>query len=463
MNKEKFLKELEKKLAVLSEEERRDTINEYRDIIEEKVRHGKTEEEAVKEFGSVNELAKEILNAYKINPDYSKNETKEKTKQIMDDCEDLIKKGAQKLSNVTEEVIDNFKESGKDFTLETAFEIVIKIFIVLLLLAVLRIPFSLLSSFGGSIFGDTFSFFGDWIFRFGWKVLIEIAYLGVCVLLVLAAVNQYVKKDRPTTKNVKKKNPTNTTKNEVKTEHVEKKEVRTQPRKQGVEDTLGVFLLTLVKIFVLVVFLFPLWLVLFGLIIAIGFVIWALVKGIAIWGILLLLCGIFGITAWIADIIFDALFRNKTPHIWPFFIHILLVLIGGFMTFDYVTSFTYIDTLPSDFSIETKVYEETVEGPLEISADQKTFVIDKELADNQVLLKVSYYDDYVDLDTHHYIANGVRNLTFYAEGKDNWNWQKDRYQEWIQFMKDRKWYPFHQLGDVKVEIHVNENTKDLVS
>ena len=41
MTKDKFLRELEKKLSILSEEERKDTINEYRDIIEEKVKHGK--------------------------------------------------------------------------------------------------------------------------------------------------------------------------------------------------------------------------------------------------------------------------------------------------------------------------------------------------------------------------------------------------------------------------------------
>ena len=70
MNKEKFIKELTKKLNILSEEEKNDIILEYEDIIEEKIKHGKTEEEAVKEFGDIDKLTKEILEAYKINPDY---------------------------------------------------------------------------------------------------------------------------------------------------------------------------------------------------------------------------------------------------------------------------------------------------------------------------------------------------------------------------------------------------------
>ena len=73
MTKQEFLKKLEKKLEILSIEEREDTINEYRDIIDEKMKHGKTEEEAVKEAGDVDELAKEIIEAYKINTDYKKN------------------------------------------------------------------------------------------------------------------------------------------------------------------------------------------------------------------------------------------------------------------------------------------------------------------------------------------------------------------------------------------------------
>ena len=80
MNKKKFLKILEEKLQILSEEEINDILNEYKDTIEEKVKHGSSEEEAVADFGSVEELSREILKAYKINPDYSKN--KDKVKKI---------------------------------------------------------------------------------------------------------------------------------------------------------------------------------------------------------------------------------------------------------------------------------------------------------------------------------------------------------------------------------------------
>src|SRR5574344_326489 len=150
--KEKFLKDLEKKLSVLSDDERKDIINEYSDIIDEKIKHGKTEEESIKEFGDIKELSKEILKTYKINPDYNKSEFSEKTNDFIKSGEDLIKKGAQKLSDVTEDVVDSFKNSGTNFDTANVFEIIIKVIIVLVCLALLRIPFYIIGEFGEGIF-----------------------------------------------------------------------------------------------------------------------------------------------------------------------------------------------------------------------------------------------------------------------------------------------------------------------
>ena len=71
MNKDEFLEELEKKLSILNEKERQDIIDEYKDTISEKIKHGQTEEEAVSDFGDLDELVSEILDAYKINPKYN--------------------------------------------------------------------------------------------------------------------------------------------------------------------------------------------------------------------------------------------------------------------------------------------------------------------------------------------------------------------------------------------------------
>ena len=74
---------MSKNLFEQIDEEKKDIINEYSDIIDEKVKHGKTEEESVKEFGNIDELAEEILKAYKINPNYNKSDLSEKTNDFI--------------------------------------------------------------------------------------------------------------------------------------------------------------------------------------------------------------------------------------------------------------------------------------------------------------------------------------------------------------------------------------------
>lgn len=71
MDKKTFLAELQKNLAVLQEEELRDIINEYEQHIDMKMQSGLSEEEATADFGSLDELTAEILEAYHVRSDYA--------------------------------------------------------------------------------------------------------------------------------------------------------------------------------------------------------------------------------------------------------------------------------------------------------------------------------------------------------------------------------------------------------
>lgn len=69
MDKTTFLEELEKSLHVLKEEEIQDIIGEYEQHIDMKIKNGQTEEQAIADFGTVRELASEILEAYHVRAD----------------------------------------------------------------------------------------------------------------------------------------------------------------------------------------------------------------------------------------------------------------------------------------------------------------------------------------------------------------------------------------------------------
>jgi len=69
-NKEWFLKELQARLAVLEEAEQQDILAEYAQHIDLRVAGGLTEEEAIRDFGDLDQLVAEILGAYHVRPTY---------------------------------------------------------------------------------------------------------------------------------------------------------------------------------------------------------------------------------------------------------------------------------------------------------------------------------------------------------------------------------------------------------
>lgn len=66
MKKQEFLDELKRYLRVLQDEEQEDILEEYSQHIEMKIESGLSEDEAIKDFGSIRELAGEILEAYHV-------------------------------------------------------------------------------------------------------------------------------------------------------------------------------------------------------------------------------------------------------------------------------------------------------------------------------------------------------------------------------------------------------------
>ncbi len=71
MNKAEFIEALDNRIAVLTEEERQDILDEYEQHIDMKTMRGMTEEAAIADFGKIEELAADILEAYHVRIDYA--------------------------------------------------------------------------------------------------------------------------------------------------------------------------------------------------------------------------------------------------------------------------------------------------------------------------------------------------------------------------------------------------------
>ncbi len=72
MNREEFLNSLENRLQVLNKQERDDILSEYRQHIELRIGSGLSEEAAIQDFGNLDDLAAEILDAYNVDPEYGR-------------------------------------------------------------------------------------------------------------------------------------------------------------------------------------------------------------------------------------------------------------------------------------------------------------------------------------------------------------------------------------------------------
>ena len=70
MNKKEFLDVMEKRLSMLEAQEREDMLSEYAQHIELKMQSGMSEKEAIDDFGDIDSLIAEILEAYHIDPSY---------------------------------------------------------------------------------------------------------------------------------------------------------------------------------------------------------------------------------------------------------------------------------------------------------------------------------------------------------------------------------------------------------
>lgn len=456
MTKDKFLRDLEKKLSMLSEEERKDTIDEYRDIIEEKIKHGKKESEAVKEFGSIDELAKEILSAYKINPDYKKSEAGDKAKEFVDGAEEIIKKGAKKISKVTDDVVDSLKKSDFECTTSNVFEIIIKVIILLIFLALLKIPIYIASEIGAGIFGIGIEPFSS-IFSFVWKVLIEIVYLGICILLIVKLVTNYTSQSKD-----KEQNQLNSDNKKKQAHEKEEKKIIKKGKKKN--DTFETIVLVLIRLFVTFVFIIPLIFIAILFIMGLIILIYLLCRGIGVYGFLIAILGCLGFTWSIIDLIYRGLIVDKKVYLFPFIINIILIIIGGVMSIAYIFDFEYHDYLPQDkYETKTETYLEDINKKTFISACQSEIIIDNSLDDNKIRVEATYYPEFVNMTKHEDDDSDKKYVTFVSNDKESTFSLNNKYTKMlVEDVKNKEIYNYSLFGDTSVKIYVNEKTKDLV-
>lgn len=166
MTKEEFISKLKRKIGMLKKSEIDDIISEYEGYIDEKMASGMTEKEAVKSLGDIDEIAKDLRSAYKLDDDYSDYTAKD----VLDIVVDKIMYG-----------VDVIIKTFEDKTPKDIIKLLIKTAILLIFIRLFKIPVDIVLDIAYDTFDLLGTTLGDFFFHV-LKFMVNIIYFILAVV-----------------------------------------------------------------------------------------------------------------------------------------------------------------------------------------------------------------------------------------------------------------------------------------
>ena len=343
MTKQAFLDKLRSRLSILDDNEVEDILSEYAAHIDQKVASGKTEEQAIADFGDFNELVKAILSAYKIKDSTSSGDSGSQFKtwlhNAIDEITDFVKPLINRVGTLQGDQVGYF---------------IAYLFLTLITIWLVQIPFWLIDGLGNLIL-RIIPFVGGALGTI-LSIFIKLAQVVVSIVILIYGVQRAIEaatqkkavdfgiviNDKPIVE-AKFNDQPKTTVN-VSTEPKTTVNVTVEPKVQTVEapksvetpkavetpippvepvqatakkpvilPAIGSFFVLLFKAFV-VVCMIPGVMIALGLFVVLGILIALLVKGIAFFGLFLIIIGLLIATTTILDMIRSTVFGKKARH-----------------------------------------------------------------------------------------------------------------------------------------------------
>lgn len=441
MKKQEFLNKLRKKLNVLEDKEIEDIISEYAGYIEEKVNRGLTEEEAVKELGDINEIANDLLQAYKVKPKES----------------NYLNRFINKVSQMFDYFLNELSnKSGKDIL-----KLIVEICLIIFLIMIFRIPFLLVKDLGWNIFEGLASPISN-IFYGIWSFIVEASYFVLAIILFIKIIEKRyfqgfsekivneIEDEQPKKKKVK-----TSKKEEIKEEPVMVKEV---PQKRtSIIDMITNICILFLK-FIVIMCLFGVICYLIGMTFALGIGIYLLIKGVTYFGLLILLIALFqsGILLLELGINFVLNKRMKRGHILAEIITIVILTGVGLSlgTIEIANTEIIYDSSYTESKKITKEIE--VSENLALYGDYD-IIIDNTL-ENKIIIEYIYPDiNNIEVSISlNYYDNGY----YLDERVNNLSWNKEMLNQLIEDLKDKKIYVNN--FDIKKNVYMSKETKELL-
>lgn len=440
MKKEEFINKLRKKISILEKSEIDDIVEEYEGYIDEKKNAGMSEEEAVKALGDVNEIAKDLLSAYKIKDDYSKNE-----------APDFIQKIVDYIMNIVDYIIAIFNnKSPKD-----VMRIIVEIILLVIFISVLKIPFYIVNH----TVQDLFSNFGPTvsnIFYSTWLFITEIIYVVLALILFFKLLKEKILDPNVDEKIINASNKSTAkiikeSDNEKESKTVEK-DFSKNREKTGIIDMLSTMLLYFVK-FIALIFTFINGMAIFSVACLIAVAFYLIINGVTYYGALMIVIAGIMFLGTTFEILINFIFDKKncvTRIVVTTILSFILAGVGTGVFATEIASSSYI----KDFNGEKmEQYVEEIEMKDNLVLDYYhsgyKVVIDEELTN--IKLVRNYYSQYFDFEFNS--ANYNEDNYLIIENYYDITWNNNTFKKLMNDAKDKKFHDFSNI--IKTEVHIS--------
>lgn len=450
MSKEKFLESLRKKLSILEESEIEDILTEYEGYIEEKITQGSTEEEAVKSMGNVNELAKDLLSAYKIKTEEGKNQ-------------DTFNSLVDSFMNVFDRIISVF--AHKSF--QEIVRFILELVFIFIIIAICKIPFEIIESMGRGIF-ESFGVTGFRVVNGIWNFILEFAYLIFAVLLFIKIFeSRYLNEEFESVLHPKKESEFKSEKpKKEKKNFAEEKPKNTIERKPaehkglGIIDALTSICVLFVK-FILLMVLFGVSCYLIGMAMAVGISVYFLIRGVFYFGIYIIILSLFtlGILAFI--FLFNFIFNHKNKLgvlLITFLVSFVLLGVGtGICALEFAS--TNIIYTEEKENLHNEEYKFTMQDNLLLTRNlySDNVLVDDTLG-KEIKVVYTYNDNHMKIVANPYIGRENKyNILHTSYSVSEFKYTKEFFEHFIDNLK-KKTIVASSFNDVEVKIYVSSDT-----
>lgn len=317
MTREEFFAKLDARLSILNEKERKDIIDEYQSHIDFKIQDGKTEAQAIADFGDIDDLAAEILEAYHIDNNAAKGKS----------LEYYIKACVNFINQVTERLLS--------LSVSDIARIIVEFIVVLFAIWLISVPFDIVSgTIRGTIHGFNLGGLSD-ILAGIVNLFFELIELGISFLIIYSFIKTRVMTRNPAMPKYAEQNKTYTSSNasaqsdaytgsfsadQANFDVNTGKPLKPKKTLGDVGKSSGDFIVKMVVV-ILKIFLFIcVWLpgIFFSiccLIATVLLIVLLVSTGIGLWGLNLIVAGCavisLGVTVWLTDVIFGGKKKNE--------------------------------------------------------------------------------------------------------------------------------------------------------